>query len=194
MSFYHTSRFASGVYCMTGMSCVCISGLGIEKTQGTPGHAMWIAEAGCADDATWTDNPSGGYLYEHSTYMDIVLQVVVGLIPRAVRLLSSSADFCIGVFLWPCHCYDCMAWVFLMETMCCRTQAGPNPTLRVQPLLPSDTTLSYFALDAAMVGGRLVSVIWDAGLTQRFPFCSWVLQYVLIFEVWCMVPIYTVRI
>jgi hypothetical protein len=57
-----------------------LSGLGLEQSQGTAGHAMWIAEAGCADDATWTDNPSGGYLYEHSTYMDIVLQV------RAIQL------------------------------------------------------------------------------------------------------------
>jgi hypothetical protein len=40
--------------------------------------------------------------------------------------------------------------------------AGPKPTLQVQPLLPSDSTLRYFAVDAAMVGGRVVSVLWDA--------------------------------
>ena len=32
---------------------------------------------------------------------------------------------------------------------------GPRPTIRVQPLLPSDTTLEYFALDSALIGGRV---------------------------------------
>ena len=45
--------------------------------------SSWIAEAGCADDATWTDNPSGGYLYQHSTFVDLVLTGVAGLVPRA---------------------------------------------------------------------------------------------------------------
>jgi len=45
--------------------------------------ASWIAEAGCGDDATWTDNPSGGYLYQHSTFVDLVLTAVCGLAPRA---------------------------------------------------------------------------------------------------------------
>jgi hypothetical protein len=43
----------------------------------------WIAEAGCADDGSWTDNPSGGYFYEHSTFVDLVIQAVAGLVPRA---------------------------------------------------------------------------------------------------------------
>ena len=45
--------------------------------------ADWVAEAGCAEDATWTDNPSGGYFYEHSTFMDNVIQSVAGLQPFA---------------------------------------------------------------------------------------------------------------
>eukprot|EP01052_Picozoa_sp_SAG31_P039132 SAG31_NODE_5362_length_2587_cov_2.129823_1_plen_661_part_10 len=91
-----------------------LTGFGLEPDSRHP--AMWIAEAGCADDATWTDNPSGGYWYEHSTFMDIVVRVVAGLVPNAM---------------------------------------GPRPTLRVQPLLPNDTTLDYFALDAALIGGRV---------------------------------------
>ena len=91
-----------------------LSGLGLEPHSHHP--AMWIAEAGCADDATWTDNPSGGYWYEHSTFMDIVMRVVAGMVPNAI---------------------------------------GPRPTIRVQPLLPSDTTLEYFALNSALIGGRV---------------------------------------
>jgi hypothetical protein len=91
-----------------------LSGLGLEPNSHNP--AMWIAEAGCADDATWTDNPTGGYWYEHSTFMDIVIRAVAGLVPNAI---------------------------------------GQSPTLRVQPLLPTDDTLDYFALDAALIGGRV---------------------------------------
>ena len=91
-----------------------LSGLGLEPNSDNP--AMWIAEAGCADDATWTDNPTGGYWYEHSTFMDIVIRAVAGVVPNAI---------------------------------------GQSPSLRVQPLLPTDDTLDYFALDAALIGGRV---------------------------------------
>lgn len=43
----------------------------------------WIAELGCADEGTWTDNPSLGYFYHHSSFMDIVLSGVAGARPAA---------------------------------------------------------------------------------------------------------------
>jgi hypothetical protein len=39
----------------------------------------WIAELGCADEGTWTDSPSMGYLYHHSSFMDIVISGVAGV-------------------------------------------------------------------------------------------------------------------
>ena len=43
----------------------------------------WVAELGCADDGAWTDSPDKGYLYEHSSYIDLILAGVVGLRPAA---------------------------------------------------------------------------------------------------------------
>jgi hypothetical protein len=45
--------------------------------------AHWIAEAGCGETGEWTDDPTQGYLYLHSSYVDVVLTAVVGLVPRA---------------------------------------------------------------------------------------------------------------
>ena len=43
----------------------------------------WIAEAGCAEDAQWTDRWREGYRYLHSSFLDIVLTGVAGLRPAA---------------------------------------------------------------------------------------------------------------
>jgi len=70
------TNFTTGLranYSLLNESGFFLSGLG----------DTWIAEAGCADDGTWTDNPFGGYFYEHSTFADIVIQAVAGLVPRA---------------------------------------------------------------------------------------------------------------
>ena len=41
--------------------------------------------------------------------------------------------------------------------------AGPAPpSVTVQPLQPTDSTLAWWALDGAVVGGRAVAVFWDA--------------------------------
>jgi len=86
----------------------------------------WVAELGCADDARWTDVPEHGYLYEHSTFVDLVIGGVAGLAPAAW-----SAD-------------------------------GAAPSVSVQPLQPSDDALDWWCLDGALVGGRFVTVLWDA--------------------------------
>jgi hypothetical protein len=70
------TNFTTGAranYTLLNASGYFLPGLGVD----------WIAEAGCAEDATWTDNPGGGFFYEHSTFMDIVIQVVAGLRPFA---------------------------------------------------------------------------------------------------------------
>ena len=70
------TNFSTGAranYSLLNASGYFLSGLGVD----------WIAEAGCAEDATWTDNPSGGFWYEHSTYMDLIIQLVAGLQPFA---------------------------------------------------------------------------------------------------------------
>ena len=43
----------------------------------------WIAEAGCADDGQWTDDPLQGYWYNHATYVDHIISGVVGVAPAA---------------------------------------------------------------------------------------------------------------
>ena len=86
----------------------------------------WIAELGCADDAQWTDVPEHGYLYDHSSFVDLVIGGVAGLMPAAW-----SAD-------------------------------GAAPSVSVMPLQPSDAALAWWCLDGARVGGRFVTVLWDA--------------------------------
>ena len=87
----------------------------------------WIAELGCADDdpPRYTDVPEHGYLYEHSSFVDLVISGVAGLAPAA--------------------------W----------SAGAAPPSLRVLPLQPSDEALSWWCLDGALVGGRIVSVLWD---------------------------------
>jgi len=43
----------------------------------------WLAELGCAENATWTDTPEKGYKYLHSSFIDIVISGVGGLMPSA---------------------------------------------------------------------------------------------------------------
>ena len=43
----------------------------------------WVAEAGCAEDAQWTDRWREGYKYLHSSFLDLVLSGVAGLRPAA---------------------------------------------------------------------------------------------------------------
>lgn len=40
--------------------------------------------------------------------------------------------------------------------------AGGAPSLAVAPLVPADDALAYFCADAVRVGGRDVTVLWDA--------------------------------
>ena len=82
----------------------------------------WIAESGCADSGNWTDNPLGGYWYNHATFNDLILSGLVGLVPAA---------------------------------------NGATPSLKIAPLVPTDTTLTYFCADAVSIGGRNVTVLWD---------------------------------
>ena len=67
------SNTAPANYNILNNSGLFLSGLG----------TAWFAEAGCADDSTWTDNPLEGYWYLHSTYIDILLQMIPGIIPQA---------------------------------------------------------------------------------------------------------------
>jgi hypothetical protein len=83
----------------------------------------WLAESGCGEDGEWTDSWSTGYKYLHSSYLDIVITGVAGLMPRAER--------------------------------------APAQVL-IMPLQPSDAALSWWALDGVVVGGRTVTVFWDA--------------------------------
>jgi len=41
-------------------------------------------------------------------------------------------------------------------------EAGSTPLLQVQPLQPADSALAYWAVDGAVVAGRVVTVLWDA--------------------------------
>ena len=50
-----------------------LSGLGLS----------WIAELGCADTAEWTDVPEHGFLYDHSSFVDLVISGVAGIAPAA---------------------------------------------------------------------------------------------------------------
>lgn len=87
----------------------------------------WIAEAGCAESGEWTDDWREGYRYLHSSYVDIVIGGVAGVVPRG------------GV---------------------------AAPSLTVLPLQPSDDALSWWALDGAVVAGRVIAVAWDARGTR----------------------------
>jgi hypothetical protein len=40
--------------------------------------------------------------------------------------------------------------------------SGAAPSLTVAPLQPSDAALAWWAVDGALVGGRVVCVTWDA--------------------------------
>ena len=88
----------------------------------------WIAEAGCAEDGQWTDAWREGYRYLHSSFIDIVIGSVAGVIPLAATATA--------------------------------------PAVHVLPLQPSDDALSYWALDAVVVNGRVLTVLWDADGTR----------------------------
>ena len=59
-------------------SAVAAAGLFFEGT-----GSAWVAEAGCAEDAQWTDSWRQGYRYLHSSFLDLVLSGVAGLAPAA---------------------------------------------------------------------------------------------------------------
>jgi hypothetical protein len=90
--------------------------------------AAWVGELGCAEDGAWTDDPAKGFLYEHSTYADLVLSGVAGLAPAA--------------------------WA--------PGRPAPPPSLTVAPLQPADGALAWWCADGVRVGGRVVTVLWDA--------------------------------
>jgi hypothetical protein len=50
-----------------------LTGLGVD----------WVAEDGCAETGNWTDSWEQGYWYLHSSYTDLVLTSVCGIIPHA---------------------------------------------------------------------------------------------------------------
>lgn len=52
----------------------------------------WLAEAGCADDKTWTDVPEQGYKYLHSSFVDLIVGGVAGVIPAAWRADGAAAS------------------------------------------------------------------------------------------------------
>jgi hypothetical protein len=73
-----TWYISDGAGVRANYSQVAAAGLFFEGT-GT----AWIAEAGCAEDAQWTDRWREGYRYLHSSFLDLVLSGVAGLQPAA---------------------------------------------------------------------------------------------------------------
>ena len=105
---------------------------GLLFTDAPPLRASWIAESGCADDANYTDVPEQGFKYLHSTYVDLVVTGVAGVAPAA----------------WPSGAGG--------------APPAQQPSVSVAPLQPGDAALAWWCLDGVRVGGRLLTVLWDA--------------------------------
>jgi hypothetical protein len=67
----------------------------------------WLAEAGCAEDAQWTDAWREGYRYLHSSFIDIVATGVAGLRPAAASARALTvAPLQAGDAAVPWWCFD----------------------------------------------------------------------------------------
>lgn len=108
-------------------------------------RTAWVAEAGDPDSARWTDDPTE-----------------VGRRTRTCCCICCSIAV---VHLSQGYKYNHAHFIDLIVGAVAGLQphaAGPSPpSVTVQPLQPSDAALSWWALDGAVVNGRVVTVLWD---------------------------------